>query len=489
MLFDEMKQSLSLLNAQLKAIEAIEDPTLHSFLLSSPSTTGTSGDLFLIEKFEQTIRDLSRDLNDGIRQYLSLATSLIRRGRAVAKRPAIDRLPNEVVIEIFRRLVEDGSHQLKPLFLVNKRFYAMVTSVPSLWCNINIRINSMLQETNDLSRRYIQACVERSQQSLLHVSLDVTDVSPTWGYAASILAAIRNVVPQFSDLIDHTEEAVWETEWYDEGAFYDLRMDEICDLVEAMIGPEGSYMRRWKSFIFFPPTEYDLVYLGQLIWDLFTHPTPDLETFILNGPISFEGTFFNSSFTDLTAVRHLTLLQPNGYKWAPLSRHLLVTAVLQYDPDNTLEILSDCIALQELTITQIRRPPADLSREAREIHVNLPSLQRLTLDGDVSELKNVIFLTPCLKGLMLLCWCEDGIPDGIPKVRARSIVWTPKREKNPDHMGKFLQLLLMGVEEMEELVLDCERVEGLSLVIPGTTTQNAAIMGTLPVVRFKECDA
>ncbi|KAG8813169.1 hypothetical protein FRC17_001645 [Serendipita sp. 399] len=486
MLFDEMKQSLSLLNAQLKVIEAIEDPTLHSFLLSSPSTTGTYGDLFFIEKFEQSIRDLSRDLSDRIQQYLPLATSLIRRGKAVAKRPAIDRLPNEVVIEIFRRLVEDGSHQLKSLFLVNKRFYAMVTSVPSLWCNINIGIDAMLQEPNNLSHRYIQACLERSQQSLLHVHLDMTDATPTWGYATSIFAIIRDVVPQFSDLIDHTVEGVWETDWYNEGFFYAHRMDEIYDLVGELTGPKGTHMRRWKSFIFLPPTEYEVVDLGQFIWDLFKYPTPNLETFILNGPIPIEPTSFNDSFTGLTAVRHLTLRQPDGFKSVPLSRHLLVTAVIYYDSEVTLEILSDCSALQELTITQIKMQETDLLGGGRETHVNLPSLRRLTLDGDVSKLKHVIFLTPCLEGLMLLCGCEDGIP----KVRARSIVWTPKGEKNTDPMVKFLQLLLMGVEEMEELVFDCDQVEGLSLMIPGTfPQQNAAVVGTLPVIRFKECDA
>ncbi|KAG8819703.1 hypothetical protein FRC17_010360 [Serendipita sp. 399] len=111
----------------------------------------------LIESFQQSILDLSQTLNDTIRRYSLLLGSLM----SSSKRNTPS-LPNETMFDIFQHLVADGSHRLEPLLLVNKRFHALVMSTPSLWCNIVIKFDATLRESNGLSARYIHSCIERS---------------------------------------------------------------------------------------------------------------------------------------------------------------------------------------------------------------------------------------------------------------------------------------------------------------------------------------
>ncbi|KAG8809811.1 hypothetical protein FRC17_003235 [Serendipita sp. 399] len=393
----------------------------------------------------------------------------------------VHRLPNEIMIEIFGTLAQDGIHSLKPLLLVDRRFSSLVASTPSLWCDINIQIDAMLQESNKLSISYINSCIMRSQKSFLHVSIDMNRCGGPCDYVASVLKIIQGGVRQFDDAIELAIHILEGSVWDGKEPAYIRRSDKIQDLVRAIVGPEGAHMRRWKSFKFSPPDDWSSI--GQETWDLFQYPTPNLETFVLDDRLWMDNySPFDNSFPVMAAVRHLTLCDPDGFESIPIPRQLL-TAVIELDRNETkLDALSDCMTLQELTLTGVN-VPWPFSIAARERDVKLPSLRRLTLEGRVSDLKHITFRTPRLESLRLLCGCEDGIPE----VRARSVVWMPKWEKDPGSMLKFVRSLVVGIKEMEELVVKCERVEGLSLAIHGITTQlNAAIGDTLRVVRIED---
>ncbi|KAG8809810.1 hypothetical protein FRC17_003234 [Serendipita sp. 399] len=308
----------------------------------------------------------------------------------------------------------------------------------------------------------------------------MTDITTPWGCATSLFAVIRDAMPQFTDLVDMAMDVIADGDWFDDGPFYDGRLEEVKNMVRAVVGPVGLHMARWRSFEFSPPADYEWAFPGEAIWELFTHPTPNLEVFVLNGPISSEITPFSDVFPDLKSVRHLTLCDPDpdGFREASLSRHLLRTAVLHYDSENTLEVLSSCNALQELTITNIRRDSTDpVGRQDVELH----SLRRLTLEGDMSALEHVVFHAPSLEDVTLRCEQVQGLP----KVRARSCVWVPGGEKISDLMTSSVRGLLVGVEELEELIIECEPVEGLGVAVREMIEQQgSSVMETLRVIRF-----
>ncbi|KAG8815950.1 hypothetical protein FRC17_000527, partial [Serendipita sp. 399] len=360
MSFNGMKEALGLLNDRLKTLGAFEDPKINPLFASG----SLEDSLFLMNSFQQTIQDLSRNLGTIIQQYSNLVTSLIQRGESVTKRPTIHWLPNEIMIEIVKFLVEDGSHHLRPLLFVNKRFHLLITSVPSLWCNIEIEINEMLQEVNKLSVNYIQTCMKHSQQSFLDVGLDMARTSNIWGCTLSILSDIQERTPQFRDVVGVAMDSIREIDWFEDDAFYDRRVDEIQNLVRAIMGPEGAQMRRWKSFKFSPPVDNEGVYAGETIWELFKYPTPNLETFILNGELWVE--------SSMTVFFQIYL--PFDTSLSTILMYLAVVDHHQYE--DSLKVLSDCPELQELTITNIKSNSTDQD-------VKLPALKKLTLEGRV----------------------------------------------------------------------------------------------------------
>ncbi|KAG8813473.1 hypothetical protein FRC17_001558 [Serendipita sp. 399] len=409
---------------------------------------------------------MAENLNKTLQRYATVVTSFMQRGQSMTKLSPIHRLPNETMVEIFGILAQDGVHSLKPLLLVGRRFSSLVTSTPSLWCNINVKIDQILQESNKLSISYIETCIVRSQRSFLHVDIDMTRCDGPCEYMTSVLSVIQYEVPRFSDAIELAKEVLEEAVWDGDEAVYRRRSDEIQDLVRAIVGPEGVHMRRWKSFNFSPPGEWE--YIPATTWELFKYPTPNLETFVLDDRLWINDyNLFDGIFPDMTAVRHLTLLDPDGLDSVPISHHLL-TAVIEVDfYEDKLDALSDCMTLQELTITRIK-VPWNNSPPARERDLKLPSLRSLTLEG---------------KSLRLLCGCEESMPE----VRARSVVWVPEGNKSLELMLKFLNRLVVRIKEMEELVVNCERMEGLSLAIEGITSQLDTTIGdTLPIVRIEE---
>ncbi|KAG8826759.1 hypothetical protein FRC17_008115 [Serendipita sp. 399] len=476
-----MKEALRVLDTQLKIIGALDDPKQKFPFVSSRSNSGPLEDaMLLVESLQQTICEISHNLNKTLQRYATLVTSLTQRGPSMTKPSPIHRLPNEMMIEIFGKLAQDGIHSVKPLLLVNQQFSSLVASTPSLWCNINIKIDAMLQESNNLSIAYINTCIMRSQRSFLHVNVDMARCCGPCEYVASVLRVVQDEVPRFSDAIGLAIHVLEETTWDGDDAAYIRRVDEVENLVRAIVGPEGVHMRRWKSFKFSPPA--DLAYIGGNIWDLFQYPTPNLEMFILDGEL-WTDEYFDKSFPDMTALRYLTLRVPHALESVPISRHLLTAVIALGRYEDNLSALSDCGTLHELTITDVDVPWTYPPIEISERDVKLPSLRRLTIEGRVGALQHIAFRTPCLESFRLLCGYEEGIPE----VRARLVEWVSQEKNGLEPMLRFLNCLMVGIKEMEELNIKCERVEGFSLAVHEITTHpDTAVVDTLRVVRIDE---
>ncbi|KAG8826760.1 hypothetical protein FRC17_008116 [Serendipita sp. 399] len=460
MSFSAMKESLELLTTLLKSLDMLGDPKKDiSVSAQSPVTTQFADFIPLIESSQQAILDLSKSLCDAIQRYLTVVNSSIS-----SRRRTVALLPNELMIQIFQVLVVDGSHHLQPLLLVNKRFHVLVTTAPSLWCNINIKFDEALQECNNLSVRYIRSCIKYSGKSFLNIDLDLADISDTSGCAVSILEIVKKEVPRFSDVIGFAIDIAGELDGLDEEAFFTRRLDKLDSLVKALAGKKGFHARRWRS-LKLSTSEPDY-HASDKLWPLLKYKMPNLKTFVLRGSLSEEFDDFDTFDDDipnLTAVRHLTLSNTSEFRLASFSLHLLTTVVVScLSHLSGLDIFSSCRALQELTITDVERYLEDWRSEKSPIDVELPSLKKLALGGSVGALKDVKFRTPCLNNVTLFCGCEEGLP----KLRARSMVWAPDADEveSLELTTAFLKYLIGDVKEMEELVFVCPEEEMAGIV-------------------------
>ncbi|KAG8813945.1 hypothetical protein FRC19_002089, partial [Serendipita sp. 401] len=116
-----------------------------------------------LSSYEQQIASLSQQLCSQIEEYRGLRAPLIEYSKAASSLQArssldkaetlspISRCPNEVLDYIFQLIAEDGSHNLRPLLMMNKRLYRIIVSNPNLWTKIFIKIDEELQEVNSLS--------------------------------------------------------------------------------------------------------------------------------------------------------------------------------------------------------------------------------------------------------------------------------------------------------------------------------------------------
>ncbi|KAG8832317.1 hypothetical protein FRC17_001489 [Serendipita sp. 399] len=464
MFFDEMKQALALLNHQSKALDAFKTPM--STRLSVPAPSSASSPLEegipLIENFQRSIIDLFGTLNETFQQYISLIS---------VTRDATRWVPNEIIIKIFEFVIKGGSHHLKPLLLVNKRFHWLVMSIPSLWCNIYLKFDNKLKEINKLSLKHIERCTERSQTLPLNMDLNLSTISGPQVYVQAIMPKRRRRIALFNDA-----EYEMSSPKFDKPS-YAHQLEGIGDLVEAIMGPRQVHMRRWRSLTFSLPVRDDVPAID-IIQRLFVHPMPNLEEFTLNRSDVGGYALPQINFSDSIDLQHLTILHEWSGRCLPVdafSWDNLRTLIISYhsfcDP---LGILSRCIALQGLTIEDI-----DNCTIADEQDVELPSLRRLTLEGVTTVLEDVKFCTPCLERLTLHC---NNVRSR-PKVQARSVTWTPKSGAF-DVIANSLGCLLAGIEEMEELIIQDNESNDVSAEVRSMIQQRPEVIELVRVIKF-----
>ncbi|KAG8819705.1 hypothetical protein FRC17_010362 [Serendipita sp. 399] len=424
-----MEEAISQLEAQLKVMN--ERPNLNRVLSIASSPWTTTRNIILIERLEGCILKRVRELDDLVQRYHDLVASLGRRWKPGPGGSPVNRLPDEVVLEIFKALVEDGSHHLWPLLLVNTRFHGLVTSTPSLWCKIRIEVNNEFQESNRLSVSYIRSCLKYSRAAGLHVDLDLLNLPSPGHYASYILTGLElpesGHEPAVSVLIREVKENL---DWSHDNDFYITAMARVQELVRTIIGPEGVHMQRWKSFKFAAPEiALDAI---DLVWCLLKHPTPMLETFVLDDSrLQLE-----SVFPDLAAVRNVILNGPL-LRQASLYQQLVTMVDTSCDHDEPLfDLLAGFKALRELTIFIEYCP----SRIPDELY--FPTLKTLTLTGYLNVLENVVFRTPQLE-----CLALDGWQLAAVNARARTVKWSLHSSQS------FEWELLTKIEGIEELVV------------------------------------
>ncbi|KAG8842859.1 hypothetical protein FRB91_003888 [Serendipita sp. 411] len=478
--FNEMKEALSELSVQLKVLEVLDDPRPHLSFPSCSTITEITGDaIFLIDNFEQTIISLSQNLYNMTQRYSALVASYAQRHlkpRISEIRSAAPQLPNEILIEIFGFLVEDGSHCVGPLLFVDKRFHALVVSTPLLWCNISIKFNTTFDESNGLSAQYINSCMKHSQSTLLNIALDMENVPTPEQYARSLVGGLEGNVSSHNAALSTALEAVIQQTWREDSDYYAHQHHKVRNLVKLITGRAGAHMSRWKSFKFLS-SDVLMDEIGT-IWKLFKYPTPNLDTFKLSGYIFDYGDELSVSFPNLAGVRHLTLPGDDLLRRARISYPLLRTLFIEnYQKERLLDVLGGCSGLQELTISEI-----DGARPAPRV-VNIPSLITFHLYGNVDIFESVTFQTPHLESLTLIC---DDDPR-FPTVQARSVFWKPPRTDFVEEKAGCVKRLLVRMQGIEELTIDFSGANEIIPVVHEMIAQrDAAIIASLQVIRIAD---
>ncbi|KAG8752360.1 hypothetical protein FRC14_007098 [Serendipita sp. 396] len=459
--FTDMQKALSKLDTQLKRMLATlydPKPALSSTFSSRVATGFTKNPMILTHKYEKSIIELSQELGDVAEQYTALIALFTRRVHeppASNRRSLVSKLPNEIVTEILKYLVEDGSHHIGPVLFVDKRFYTLVVSTPLLWCNIHIQINEMFEESNKLSVQYINSCLKYSQTTSLNIALDM------------------HHIPVDVSIYQQNRGEGSQQDSDEDSNFHISPQRKVENLVEAITGIAGIHMCRWKSFTYLAPDRE--LQISEALWNLFRYPTPALETFELGGYASDDTDEFGVAFPALGGVRQLVLPGGDIFMKSSFSYHLLTTLTIEEFMDGTLlDILAGCTQLRELILPFINSacPSRDIS---------FPSLRILSLGGYIDSLSNITLHTPPLESLTLICPPRESFPT----MPARSVLWRLNRLNSTCSTEEFLQRLLAKIGGIEELTVDfCGPENSIPAVHEIVSQRDANTAPSLRIVRI-----
>ncbi|KAG8825375.1 hypothetical protein FRC17_008701 [Serendipita sp. 399] len=366
---------------------------------------------------EQEITDLSQLICSKIQQYTDLVKpdnehehsidSSIHPKISMLPSP-ISRCPDIILDYIFEYVVEEGSHNVRPLLHVNKRFHQLAMSNPRLWRKIFIKLDKIFQDVNSLTSSYISICLQRSGEALLDVVLDVTGV----GSALDLMGqyAIRAIQLSTMDEEDRRDvmEYVANSHCYGNVDFplYERKMERLLDAIRSFAGPE---VQRWRSlFVSCPDSEIvrdrivaalsiDTSNLQSLQLEGFN--TVDLERI---GPIQSKITHLVLPSTEYVEIFRLPL------KFAHLTKLDFRFVGNELNTVHTLKTLSRCISLRELGIiyyTGWESPGYQL------IRLHLPRLTSFHLAGDLPQLiDRVEFDLPQLEFWNFGCAPTENLP-------------------------------------------------------------------------------
>ncbi|KAG8797940.1 hypothetical protein FRC17_007602, partial [Serendipita sp. 399] len=424
-------------------LEALEDPLSPSPY--SPTTGATTSAASLLRGLERSIINLSQELYTIGRRYSDLVTSLIIQ-RECVQCTTIAQLPDDMLVEIFKFVVKDGSHHLGPLLFVDKRFHSLIKSTPILWTDICINIGNVLRGSHDISSGYMAACFRNSQAALFSVSIDMLDIPRPAELASFLFDKLRlqinsqDTKGQYKLTLDAVAFAVTELNWDESDPFYGKALDAVEGIVSLIAGTRGARMRRWKSLRVslgsWIPADLDN------IWTLFCGASPNLKDFDFYSVST--RSVPNIGLFELSTVRNLTISGAAEPSLTKLRLGLLTALSIEFNSRfDLMDSLPSCIALRELSLS-VGYQEGDLYQR----DVCLPSLRKLILKGYTEYLKATRLLTPLLDHLALRYIASDSIP----KVQARYVEWDSYdvvADLHDVEMLSFLRSILDDVTGME----------------------------------------
>ncbi|KAG8798850.1 hypothetical protein FRC18_008517, partial [Serendipita sp. 400] len=274
---------------------------------------------------QQRIAELAKQLVSYIQEYNELKQALQfqhdvsssskftlnNRQMMPRKAPPIDRCPDEVLLHIFGTIAGGGSHLMRSLLLVDKRFHHLVMHNTRLWTKISLCFDRRLKEVNHLSHRYVDTCLLRSRESLLNICLDY---SPLQDSDTFLFEAIHD---RLAGLVENAElDDFASFEIFGRDVFcplYEQNINHILDLVSLLAGQGGANAQRWSSLVLSLP-ENEFV-LGRKVWDIITRlDTPNPRTLELHGNVHLQNSLWKAedeegvkTFRNPSSITHLSM--------------------------------------------------------------------------------------------------------------------------------------------------------------------------------------
>ncbi|KAG8830726.1 hypothetical protein FRC17_004351, partial [Serendipita sp. 399] len=245
----DMSEAISRLTTQweiLEQFESLESSWPPSLSPAPTKTRSVEGDArFSLKSSLQQAFNLADRLSNQLRECIDLLSA--GQGRNVSKR-SLCRLPDELIVEVTKYITGDGCHLLRPLLLVNKKLHALVMSTPSLWSTLKITFDPYSYPFGASHTSFVRACLERAQDCLLHITLEY-DTTPTpKDFATSMAAKAIGDCPDYDGTLDMICNAIAESQCRLEAwGAYQRRIQDFFDAVQAVVGPSGSLMARWRS--------------------------------------------------------------------------------------------------------------------------------------------------------------------------------------------------------------------------------------------------
>ncbi|KAG8830722.1 hypothetical protein FRC17_004347 [Serendipita sp. 399] len=461
MAFKEIEEAMTKLLTQWKILQQIQEICTSQAGLASASSPLTSttpkatsdNAETLLDGNQQEILTLSDQLHDRIREYTDRMIS----SHPGAFRRTLSRLPNEVKVEIFAYIAADGNHHLKSLLRVDKHLHHVAVSTPSLWTTFNLSVDSSFNPSGSISASFVAACVERSKDLLLDVTISCDTIPSSREYVWAVQELAEEKVPGMTTFLRAASRALEHVEFDAENwCEYQDQFERFIATIQAITGPEGVHMRRWRSAnIHLPNWEnYGSVSMG-VILKLFVGDSPNLKVLRLQ-PLDFfdkDPKPVLTGFPNLSSVQNLAIYRVFNLEKVHINFSLVQSLdILLHKGSNNLDSLAKCESLQALVLR------CHISSIDGDVELRLPSLKSLKLTSNIGCLKRVTFFVPTLESLEL--FCQPG--NYVPAVEARFVTWRysseweySSRSENPrpDTACAYLSRLVKEIRGMGTLAI------------------------------------
>lgn len=235
-----------------------------------------------------------------------------------SQRPLLFRIPDELILEIFRFATCHNSLALGPILMVCRKRYRIAINSPSLFANITINFGTSVRDiVVERRTNYLESAIRRSKRVPLNVDLTL----PTKGQlivdmGLTDLGMIRDDVEDVSNWEFHLEVYLQIEDEVPTNPAYSAFRDFLQDTNEGLLifmstlaGPNGDHLLRLRSFhLEYNPSDFE----DWIDNDLFHYPTPILEELALR-TIDISDSFPRQIFT-YPAPKLSRILVDSGHK-------------------------------------------------------------------------------------------------------------------------------------------------------------------------------
>lgn len=219
----------------------------------------------------------------------------------------IDRLPHDILYMVFKIYLEYDHHDIWKLASVSRGWNRFIMDCPGLWAQIQITTDTdhPIQYSFQHPLSYISACLERSQDLPLDISLRFDGFPTPDDSIQTTLTDTDGAVIDTSD-IENLVDPSWGWDLDFDSPSYCWLFNRFFD---RLVGINGQRMTRWSRL--YIDVGYDRPLSASILKRL-RGPLPNLkhlnmQGFPRTGDDEHDTTFFSQGLTDLSAVTSLKL--------------------------------------------------------------------------------------------------------------------------------------------------------------------------------------